>query len=135
MSEWRELTWDDAMQRGYEALSHGEALYDEIDAEQGRSNIDIEKHLRRAELKVAQANAWLAMARELAWQRDDYGGPAARWAPQLPPEGGGSHAQPRRPRAAGQGRRRRQRESSLRGHRYAANSRQPRFLAVNISAG
>ncbi|HEX5878112.1 MAG TPA: hypothetical protein VF468_07300 [Actinomycetota bacterium] len=78
MSEWRELTWDDAMQRGYEALSHGEALYDEIDAEQGRSNIDIEKHLRRAELKVAQANAWLAMARELAWQRDDYGGRAAR---------------------------------------------------------
>ena len=55
MSEWRELTWDDAMRRGYEALSHGEALYDEIDAEQGRSNIDIEKHLRRAELKVAQA--------------------------------------------------------------------------------
>jgi hypothetical protein len=36
--------------------------------------IRIEKHLRRAELKVAQANAWLAMARELAWQRDDYGG-------------------------------------------------------------
>ena len=77
MSEWRELTWDDAMQRGYEALSQGEALYEEI-AEQGRSNIDIEKHLRRAELKVAQANAWLAMARELAWQRDDYGGRAAR---------------------------------------------------------
>ena len=74
MSEWSELTWDDAMQRGYEALSQGETLYEEIDAEQGRSNIDIEKHLRRAELKVAQANAWLAMARELAWQRDDYGG-------------------------------------------------------------
>ena len=72
------LTWDDAMQRGYEALSHGEALYDEIDAEQGRSNIDIEKHLRRAELKVAQANAWLAMARELAWQQDDYGSRAVR---------------------------------------------------------
>ena len=53
MSEWSELTWDDAMQRGYEALSQGEALYEEIDAEQGRSNIDIEKHLRRAELKVA----------------------------------------------------------------------------------
>jgi hypothetical protein len=34
MSEWRGLTWDDAMQRGYEALSSGEALYDEIDAEQ-----------------------------------------------------------------------------------------------------
>jgi predicted transcriptional regulator len=78
MSEWRELTWDDAMQRGYEALSSGEALYEEIDAEHGRSNIDIEKHLRRAELKLAQANAWLAMARELGWQRDDYGGRAAR---------------------------------------------------------
>jgi hypothetical protein len=54
----------------------GEAIYDEIDAEAGRSNIDIEKHLRRAELKLAQANAWLAMARELHWQRDDYGTPA-----------------------------------------------------------
>jgi hypothetical protein len=76
MSEWRELTWEDAMRRGYEALRGGEALYEEIDAEQGRSNIDIEKHLRRAELKLAQANTWLAMARELGWQRDDYGSPA-----------------------------------------------------------
>jgi predicted transcriptional regulator len=78
MSEWRELTWDDAMQHGYEALVGGEALYEEIDAAPGRSNIDIEKHLRRAELKLAQANAWFAMARELGWQRDDYGGRAAR---------------------------------------------------------
>ena len=70
MSEWREATWEDAMRRGYEALRSGEALYEEIDAEGGRSNIDIEKHLRRAELKLAQANAWLAMARELGWQRD-----------------------------------------------------------------
>jgi predicted transcriptional regulator len=73
MSEWRELTWDDAMRRGYEALVGGEALYEEIDAEPGRSNIDIEKHLWRAELKLAQPNAWFAMARELGWQRDDYG--------------------------------------------------------------
>ena len=50
----RELTWDDAMQRGYEALRSGEALYEEIDTEQGRSNIDIEKHLRRADLKLAK---------------------------------------------------------------------------------
>jgi hypothetical protein len=42
MSEWRELTWDDAIQRGYEALVGGEARYEEIDAEQGRSNIDTE---------------------------------------------------------------------------------------------
>jgi predicted transcriptional regulator len=76
MSEWRELTWEDAMRRGYEALSRGEALYEEIDAERGRSNLDIEKHLRRAELKLAQANAWFVMARELGWQRDDYGSPA-----------------------------------------------------------
>ena len=69
----RELTRDDAMQRGYEALRSGEALDEEIDAEQGRSNIDIEKHLRRADLKLAQANAWFAMARELGWQRDDHG--------------------------------------------------------------
>jgi len=69
----RELTWDDAMQRGYEALRSGEALSEEMDAEQGRSNIDIEKHLRRADLKLAQANAWFAMARELGWQRDDHG--------------------------------------------------------------
>jgi|SRR5215218_11203204 hypothetical protein len=37
MSEWRELTWDDAMQRGYDTLVGGEAIYEEIDAEQGRS--------------------------------------------------------------------------------------------------
>src|SRR5919199_4426013 len=80
-AEWREATWEDAMRRGYDALRSGEALYEEIDTEQGRSNIDIEKHLRRAELKLAQANAWLAMARELAWQRDDYGGRGRR-APQ-----------------------------------------------------
>jgi hypothetical protein len=64
----RELTRDDAMQRGYEALRSGEALYDEIDTEQGRSNIDIEKHLRRADLKLAQANAWFALAREVGWR-------------------------------------------------------------------
>jgi len=76
MADWRELTWDEAMRRGYEVLCSGEAIHQEVDAEQGRSNIDIEKHLRRAELKLAQANAWLAMARELHWQRDDYGSPA-----------------------------------------------------------
>ena len=72
----RELTWDDAMQRGYEALRSGEALYEEIDTEQGRSNIDIEKHLRRVDLKLSQANAWFAMAGELGWRRDDHGGGA-----------------------------------------------------------
>ena len=57
MPEGRELTWDDTRQGGDQALVGGEALYDGVDAEQGRSNIDIEKHLRRAELKLAQSNA------------------------------------------------------------------------------
>ena len=58
MSEWRELTWDEAMRRGYEALVGGEALYEEIDAEQGRST-SIESTCRRADPKLAQAHAWL----------------------------------------------------------------------------
>ena len=76
MSEWMRLTWDDAMQRGYEALCDAEAAYDEIDAERGRSNIDIEKHLRRAEVKLAEAQAWFAMARELGRRQDRYSGSA-----------------------------------------------------------
>ena len=77
MSDWRELTWDDAMRRGYEALSSGEALYEEIDAEQGRSNIDIEKHLRLSEIKAAHAHAWVALARELATEGNRHGHPGA----------------------------------------------------------
>ena len=76
MPDFDELTWQEAMRRGHAALLEAESLYDDINGSEGRSNIDIEKHLRRAELKLAQANAWLAMARELAWQRDDYGGRA-----------------------------------------------------------
>ena len=52
------------MQRGYEALVGGEALYEEIDAEQGRST-SIESTCRRADPKLAQAHAWLPW-RELA---------------------------------------------------------------------
>ena len=64
------------MQRGYEALCGAEAVYGEIDVEQGRSNIDIEKHLRRAEVKLAEAQAWFAMARELGRRQDRYSGSA-----------------------------------------------------------
>jgi len=32
----------------------------------GRSNIDIDKHLRRSEVKASQGQLWLALARELA---------------------------------------------------------------------
>jgi hypothetical protein len=70
-----ELTWETAMRRGHAALLDSEQLYDDINASEGRSNLDIEKHLRRAEVKAAQAQAWLALARELGSQGDRYGHP------------------------------------------------------------
>jgi hypothetical protein len=67
------LTLDAAMRRGHAALIASEGLYDEINALEGRSNIDIEKHLRRSEVKAIQAQVWLALARELGGQGDRYG--------------------------------------------------------------
>jgi predicted transcriptional regulator len=74
MASWNELTWVEAMQRAFEAVSLSEQLYDEIDELQGRSNVDIEKHLRRAEVKAAHAQAWIAIAQALATRGDRYGG-------------------------------------------------------------
>ena len=74
MASWNELTWVEAMQRAFEAVSRSEQLFDEIDELQGRSNIDIEKHLRRAEVKAAQAQAWIAIAQALGTRGDRYGG-------------------------------------------------------------
>jgi hypothetical protein len=65
-------TWDEAMRRAYQAVSRSEQLYDEIDTLEGRSNIDIEKHLRRAEVKAAHAQAWVAIAQALGTQSDRY---------------------------------------------------------------
>jgi predicted transcriptional regulator len=45
MSGPGELTWDDAMDRARAALIDSERLYDDINASEGRSNLDIEKHL------------------------------------------------------------------------------------------
>lgn len=73
MTDYEELTWDEAMRRGRAALLASERLYDDINALEGRSNIDIEKHLRRSEVKAAQAQAWLALARELGSQGERYG--------------------------------------------------------------
>ena len=42
MSEWRELTWDDAMRRGYEALRGGEALYEEIERLRARGIVALD---------------------------------------------------------------------------------------------
>ena len=74
MMPWDELTWDKAMQRAYEAVRLSERLYDEIDTVEGRSNIDIEKHLRRAEVKAAHARTWVAVAQALGSQGDWYEG-------------------------------------------------------------
>jgi hypothetical protein len=50
-------------------------LYEDINASEGRSNLDIEKHLRRAEVKASQAQVWLALASELGSQGERYGHP------------------------------------------------------------
>jgi hypothetical protein len=50
-------------------------LYDDINASEGRSNLDIEKHLRRSEVEATHAQVWLALARELGNQGDRYGHP------------------------------------------------------------
>jgi hypothetical protein len=73
VTDYDELTWDEAMRRGHAALLASERLYHDINASEGRSNIDIEKHLRRSEVKAAQAQVWLALARELGSQGERYG--------------------------------------------------------------
>ena len=80
MPDFEELTWEEAMRRGHAALLDSEQLYDDINASEsarigGRSNLDIEKHLRRSKVKAAHAQVWLALARELGSQGDRYGHP------------------------------------------------------------
>jgi predicted transcriptional regulator len=70
-----ELTWNEAMDRARGALIDSERLYDDINASKGRSNLDIEKHLRRSEVRAAQAQAWLMFAGELGRQGERYGHP------------------------------------------------------------
>jgi hypothetical protein len=77
MTGFDEQTWDGAMRHAHAAILASERLYEEINAEAGRSNIDIEKHLRRSEVKAAQAQAWVALARELAVEGSRYGHPGA----------------------------------------------------------
>jgi hypothetical protein len=63
------------MRHGHGALMESESLYADINAAEGRSNLDIEKHLRRAEVKAVQAKVWLALASELGSQGERYGHP------------------------------------------------------------
>jgi predicted transcriptional regulator len=75
MVSWNDLTWVEAMERAFEAVGRSEQLYDEIDELQGRSNVDIEKHLRRAEVKAAHAQAWIVIAQALVIRGDRVEGP------------------------------------------------------------
>ena len=75
MTTFDDLTWQEAMRHGPRALMESESLYEDISASEGRSNLDIEKHLRRAEVKASQAKVWLALASELGSQGERYGHP------------------------------------------------------------
>jgi hypothetical protein len=65
----------DVLVAGLQMLIESESLYEDINASEGRSNLDIEKHLRRAEVKASQAKVWLALASELGSQGERYGHP------------------------------------------------------------
>jgi hypothetical protein len=75
MTAFDGLTWQEAMRQDHGALMDSESLYAEINASEGRSNLDIEKHLRRAEVRATQASVWLALASELGSQGERYGHP------------------------------------------------------------
>ena len=52
MTAFDGLTWQEAMRQGHGALRESESLYEDSNASEGRSNLDIEKHLRRAEVRA-----------------------------------------------------------------------------------
>jgi hypothetical protein len=72
-----EQTWEGAMRHAHAAIVASERLYEEASAPGGRSNTDIEKHLRRSEVQAARAQAWVALARALATEGNRYGRPGA----------------------------------------------------------
>jgi hypothetical protein len=78
VTDFDEQTWDEAMRCAHAAIVASERLYEEIAAPEGRSSIDIDKRLRRSEVKAAQAQVWVALARELAAEGNRYGHPAQR---------------------------------------------------------
>ena len=67
MPNFEELSWEEAMRRGHAALLDSEHLYDDINASEGRSNLDIEKHLRRSGGQ-SRPRSSLACAGPRAWQ-------------------------------------------------------------------
>ena len=77
MINFGEQTWQGAMRHAQAAIVASERLYEETSAPGGRSNIDIEKHLRRSEVEAAHAQAWVVLARALATEGNRYGRPGA----------------------------------------------------------
>ena len=77
MVNFGEQTWEGAMRHAHAAIVASERLYEEASAPGGRSNTDIEKHLRRSEVEAARAQAWVALARALATEGNRYGRPGA----------------------------------------------------------
>ena len=73
MTGFDDLSWQEAMRQGHGALMESERLCADINASEGRSNLDIETHLRQAEVPATQAQVWLALASELGSQGERYG--------------------------------------------------------------
>jgi hypothetical protein len=88
MTAFDELTWHEAIRQGHTALIESERLYEDINAAEGRSNLDIEKHLRRAEVKPPRPRSgsrwpasWEARASGTATQGPERGRDNAGMAP------------------------------------------------------
>jgi hypothetical protein len=108
MTAFDELTWHEAMRQGHTALIESERLYEDINAAEGRSNLDIEKHLRRAEVKPPRPRSgscepasWEARASGPATQGPERGRDNAGMAPIRNPSASGcSISSPSRPSVA-----------------------------------
>jgi hypothetical protein len=72
-----EQTWEGAMRHAHAAIVASERLYEQTSVPGGRSNIDVEQHLRRSEVEAAHAQAWVALARALATEGNRHGHPGA----------------------------------------------------------
>jgi hypothetical protein len=75
MTAFDDLTWQEAMRQGHMALIESERLYEDINAAEGRSNLDIEKAPATSRGEATQAQVWLALASELGSQGERYGHP------------------------------------------------------------
>ena len=97
MTAFDHLTWHEAMRQGHTALIESESLYADINASEGRSNLDIEKHLDEPRLKPPRPRSgsrwpasWAAKASATATQGPERGGTMLAWPPLLNPSASGT---------------------------------------------